>query len=89
MKKRELRKLREAIETRNIDGIISLAEEMPPKHAKEAERLLVSFYDHEVSVANAVIELIAYSKVYKSKIRPPLKGSFCFRISELRNSARR
>lgn len=84
MEEKKLKKLEKAVKLRNVDKIISLVKKIPSKEAADAEKILLEFYNHEVSVANAVIELIAYSKVYKSKIKPPLKGCFRFTIPSLK-----
>lgn len=82
MKRGRLTHLRNAIDARNVGDIAMLVEKMPPKHARDAEEMLTRFYNHEVAIANTVLELAAYSKVYQSKIKPPLRGSFCFQIPE-------
>ncbi|CCI74001.1 ECU11_1935 [Encephalitozoon cuniculi GB-M1] len=87
MEIRELKKLKKAVELRDIDKMISLAKKISPECSGDAEKILSEFYRHEVSVANAVIELVAYSKVYKHKIKPPLKGCFCFVISNPREDS--
>ncbi|KAG5859103.1 hypothetical protein KMI_09g15310 [Encephalitozoon hellem] len=84
MEEKKLRKLEKAVRLRNIDKIFPLIKKISPSEAASAEKILTEFYNHEVSVANAVIELIAYSKVHKSKIKPPFKGCFCFTIPDLK-----
>lgn len=82
MEGKELKKLKEAAETRNVSKISSLVMKISPQNIKCANKILSKFYDHEVSVANAVLDVIAYSKIYKTKVKPPLKGCFCFKVSE-------
>ncbi|AHL30175.1 uncharacterized protein Eint_111835 [Encephalitozoon intestinalis ATCC 50506] len=72
----ELKKLKKAAKLRNIDQMISLIEKIPSKNAADAEKFLSDFYNHEVSVANAVFELTSYSKIHKTKVKLPLKGCF-------------
>lgn len=79
-----LKRLQSAVDTRDINAIIALAEKMPATDAKDAEQMLSRFYTHEVSVANALLEVIAFSKVYKSKIKPPLRGCFSLSTSEMK-----
>ncbi|KAH9410724.1 hypothetical protein HK407_12g18560 [Ordospora pajunii] len=80
-----LNALSRALEERRIDDAIFMAKEIPRSSAGRAAKLLEKFYEHEVSVANAVIDMIAYTKVYRSKVKPPLKGCFRFTVSETNN----
>lgn len=82
MEGKELKKLKKAVKLRDIGKMISLVKDIPASQAVEAERMLSEFYNHEVCVANAVMEMDAYAKIYKSKVKPPLKGCFGFVVSK-------
>ncbi|KAM0671842.1 hypothetical protein OCOL_001284 [Ordospora colligata] len=80
-----LNALSRAVEERRINDAIIIVKEIPQSSADAAAKLLEKFYEHEVSVANAVLDMLAYAKVYKSKVQPPLKGCFKFTVSGMNN----
>jgi hypothetical protein len=74
-----MEKLRKAMEERDIGLVISMA---PGLESPEAEGLLDAFYEREMQIANAVLNLEFFSKVYREKVRPPLKGCYSVEMNE-------
>jgi hypothetical protein len=72
-----LETLRRMIERRDIDTIASIISQLESNgELEEAEKMLNAFYEKEVQVANVVLNIELFSKIYREKIRPPLKGCY-------------
>lgn len=77
-----IEKVREAIEKRDIDTVLSLAKNIEIEDIDDAVRIYERFHEKETRIRQAIDDILARTKILKSKNKIPVEGSYSYRLEK-------
>jgi hypothetical protein len=75
-----LEEVREAICKGDIDQLLSHAKYISEENAEEATKLYEEYYRKEENIAQTIQNIIAHTRISKSKTKIPDVGNYSYRL---------